>query len=143
MVKKDRPVFIMDVVPGGLRPATAYDEEGLSAYRIGSQIEVTLYQGKSRPQERLLWGFAAFVCDATGRWPNKEALIAAVLTQLGYVDSFMALRGGDILTQPASLSAMDAPTFKKFCQEAFDLILDQVGVDVGDYTAFMASKKAR
>ena len=141
MSKKDRPVFIMNVVPGGLRPATAYDEEGLSAYRVGSQIEVTLYQGKSRPQERLLWGFAAFVCEATDRWPNKEALMAAVLTQLGYVQSYMALRGGTIMTQPASLSAMDGPTFEKFCREAFDLIEAHVGVSIDDYKWHMQNGK--
>ena len=136
MTKKDKIVFFMEVVRGGLRPATALDEEMLSRYRIGSRIEVTLHQGKNNDLLRKFWGFCSFVCDATDRWPNKEAMAAALLTELGYIANYTALRGGDILTHPQSISEMEAPVFNEFCERAFNLVRDEVGIDIGDFTAF-------
>lgn len=140
---KDKVVFVMNVVTGGLRPATAVDEEMLSAYRIGSQIECTISQEKSNPMLRLYFGFLKFVIDATGCYPDKDAMSAALLTQLGYIKNYTALIGGGVLTYPESISEMEAPKFTEFCQQAFALVYEQYGLDPEDYKQAQRQKARR
>lgn len=137
---KEKVVFDMVVVPGGLRPATTIDEQLLSAYRHGSTIEVTLHQGKSNAQLKFLWGFLSFVIDATGCYPDKKPMMAALLTSAGYLESFTALMGGGTYTHPASVAEMEHDVFNRFCQSALDLIEDEYGITADDYRAFLRSK---
>ena len=68
---------------------------------------------------------------------------AALLTALGYIDKYTALRGGDILTHPASIADMEASVFDEFCTRAFALVLSEVGIDIDDYKDFQRRKRNR
>jgi hypothetical protein len=137
---KDKPVMILRVVRGGYEPATAFDQEMHARFALGAEVSATIEQPKSLDLLRLYWGFLGFVVE-NADWPSDtNSLSKSLLTQLGYVENFVALMDGGILTHPRSIADMDHQEFKRYCDKAFDEIWDRFGLEVETYKAHLQSK---
>lgn len=137
---KDKPVTMLRVVRGGYEPLTAYDQEMHARFALGAEITATLDQRKSAQQNALYWGFIGFVVENSD-WPSdSNSLSKSLLTQLGYVENFVALMDGSILTHPRSIADMDHEEFKTYCEKAFGEVWDRFGLDVEDYKSHLRAK---
>jgi hypothetical protein len=121
---------MMRRVTGGLAPCHSYDAERLDGYGLGVDLEVSIRQRRSLPQQRLYWVTLQEVVNATGDYPSAEALHEALKLALGCV-RLMKRWDGEILTVPDStaFAAMDGAAFKDFFDRAMAAIAERYGFD--------------
>lgn len=116
--------LLMVVRPGGhLSPATAYDEERMTRFRVGDTVEIIEPEHpRSERQDkahRLYRAVLSRIGKATGVDPI--ALDRRVKIATGRVDSVL-MWGTDTVLVPSSITEMDGPTFDEFFREAMDYI---------------------
>lgn len=130
---KEKPILNLRVTRAGFEPSGPYDAEVHGSFSLGAMVTATVEQPKSLDLLRLYFGFLGFVVENTD-WPSDTtSLSKSLLTQLGYVENFVALMDGSILTHPRSIADMDHQEFKRYCDKAFDEIWDRFGLDVETY----------
>lgn len=134
-----KPVTILRVVEHGYEPVSAIDAEFHAGLKRGAEVTATIDSAKSNEMLRLYWGFLGWVVDNGDEYGSSRALSNAVLTELGYADSFR-LMDGSMHVNPQSIADMDDNEFRLFANKAFDLIYAEFGLDVEAYKAEMAAK---
>lgn len=129
--RADKPSAIMRVTPQRtLAPVSAWDEELIERYAVGSDVEVTIHQTKSEKQARLFWSVLGKVLDSTD-YPTTEALATALKIRLKHVNT-VSLIGGGIHVQPKSIREMGGDEFGNFFDAAMDVLASEVipGLDI-------------
>jgi hypothetical protein len=123
------PIFMRRTI-GGLAPCHAHDAERLDAFATGQDLEVTIKQRRSLPQQRLYWLTLHKVVQATGDYPSAEKLHEALKMALGVV-SLMKTMDGKIVAIPDStaFANMDGAAFKDFFDRSMDAIAERYGFD--------------
>lgn len=134
-----KPVTILRVVPHGYEPVSPIDAEFHAGLKLGAEVTATVDSAKSNDMLRLYWGFLGWVVDNRDEYGSSRALSNAVLTELGYAESFR-LMDGSMQVNPQSIAEMDDNDFRIFANKAFDMIYAEFGLDVEDYKAEMAAK---
>lgn len=133
---KETVRLLMVVRPNGfLAPATAYDEERMMRFRVGSTVEIVEPdQPRSEEQhkaQRFYRAILSRISKATGI--DHEALHWRIRIATGRVHS-VALWKNDVRAIPISIADMDAPTFDAFFRDAIDHIQTKIlpGVNLKD-----------
>ena len=133
MSKRDRPPHpIARKGPKGLHPVTPYDAEELDGYALGAEFDLVPRTKRSDRQLRTYWKTLGLVVQATGRWPDREALHRALKVRLGKVAPIFDLQGEVIGYSPDSV-ALDAMPHAEFCaymDGAMAVLSEAVGFDV-------------
>ena len=96
MAKSDldrAPIFMVRTRQGTLAPASSFDAERLDAIAIGAQVEVTIKQRRSSPQNRLYWSILSKVVDNIDGYQTSEALHEALKLHLGYTEKLQTITG--------------------------------------------------
>ena len=79
------PAFPMRVIPGGLTHSTPWVEEQMTAFAIGSEVEVKIMQRRSLPQLQLYWVILHLcVSNSDDKYGRAEDLHDALKISLGY-----------------------------------------------------------
>lgn len=128
----DRAPILLRRTPRGLAPVAAFDAERLDRYAIGADVEVSIKQRRSLPQQRMYWSILARVVENTNEWPTSEHLHDAMKLHLGYSQPLRTVDGRTIwLADSTAFASMDAAEFKVFFDRAMDLIATEIlpGVD--------------
>lgn len=124
----EEPPIMMRVALGPkLEPMTPFDQERLAAYGFGREVEVHIWQNRSRPHLNLYWACLGTTVRNSDRWMNVKQLHKAIKVALGYVERFTTFEGAEHI-EPASiaLDKMDQGEFKPFFDEAISLICREV-----------------
>lgn len=135
----NKPVTILRVVKHGYEPVSAIDAEFHAGLKRGAEVTATIDSAKSNSALRLFWGFLGWVVENRDEYGNSRALANALLTELGYVDSFR-LMDGSLQMFPQSIAEMSDQEFKRFCDSAFDMIYAEFSLDVETYKSEMQAK---
>ena len=133
MAKSDldrAPIFMVRTRQGTLAPASSFDAERLDAIAIGAQVEVTIKQRRSSPQNRLYWSILSKVVDNIDGYQTSEALHEALKLHLGYTEKLQTITG-QVVWRPMStaFAAMDAQEYRVFFDRAMDVLASMLGVD--------------
>lgn len=110
-----------------LLPLARFDGAAITGFREGAVLKCELSESRSLPRHRLYWAVLTAVVQATGKWPNAEALHHALKIHLGAVEEIASVRG-EILIRPKSTSfgKMDEREFREF----FDNVLLAITTEV-------------
>lgn len=128
----DRAPIMMRRTPRGLSPVAAFDAERLDRYAIGADLEVSIKQRRSLPQQRLYWAVLGRVVENVDGWPTSDHLHDAIKLHLGYTQKLKTVDGRVIwMADSTAFASMDGAEFKIFMDRAFDLISTDIlpGVD--------------
>lgn len=132
MANKDKPPPPICVLrKDGLFPVTAYDGEEIRAYPHGTEFDLVARTKRSHRQHGTYWKALTKAVDATGRWPNREALHTALKVKLGRVEPIFDLQGRVIGMRPDSTAfdAMSAKDFTDYMTQAMAVLADALGYD--------------
>lgn len=120
------------------RPRARLDMTLAAKFRQGSPLEATIKERRSEPRNRLYWAVLQAICDATGKWPNSEALHWALKIRLGYIEEIASV-DGEILIRPRSTSfaKMSEQEFREYFDAAMSTLLTDVvpGLTIEDLLA--------
>lgn len=133
MAKSDldrAPIFMVRTRQGTLAPASSFDAERLDAIAIGAQVEVTIKQRRSSPQNRLYWSILSKVVENIEGYPTSDTLHDALKLHLGYTETFKTITG-KVEWRPIStaFAKMDAQEYRVFFDRAMDVLASMLGVD--------------
>jgi hypothetical protein len=119
----NRPTLFVKRQGSTLVPYARFDQELLAKFREGVRLRADITERRSAPRNRLYWSILKAVCDATGRWPNSEALHTALKLNLGIVDTVASVHGEPIiLPGSTAFKALDEAQFREFFDAACLLI---------------------
>ena len=127
--KPPPPIVVLD--GSRLSPATAYDAEELQRHPSGTEFNLVARTARSQPQLGTYWKALTRAVEATGRWPNREALHIALKVKLGRVEPIYDMAGKVVGMRPDS-TAFDAMTHREFCEymdEAMTTLSEAIGYD--------------
>lgn len=111
----------------GLIPADPRAADALRKIKEGQIIRATIKRPRSVAHHRKLWVLLQMVVDATGRWPNAEALLTALKIHLGHCDIVQMPRGNRIpVPRSISFDAMDQHEFNTFYEDVVRAITQHV-----------------
>lgn len=131
-----KPRIMVEVGPHGrLRPVAPYDEAVLNQTPRGRTFElVATRTGRSNPQIKLYWGVLHAVVDATGTWPDAEALHEELVVASGFVRPILNPFSGRFESRRDSVAfdAMDQDRFNLFMTTALAKLSEALGIDVLD-----------
>ena len=114
----------------GIVPASAWDEEQLATFPIGTYFNVTPQTKRSNPQLNAYWKALQCVVDATGRWPTRYHLHDALRRDLGYWSMCQALDGTPyIVVDSTSFEAMTHAEFQRYMDAAMARLAEVTGMD--------------
>jgi len=125
------PPPIVTLKGSHLSPATAYDAEEIQRHPSGTEFDLVARTKRSQPQLGTYWKALTRAVEATGRWPNREALHIALKVKLGRVEPIYDLSGKVVGMRPDS-TAFDAMTHAAFCgymDEAMAVLSEAIGYD--------------
>lgn len=129
MGSADKTPFRMTIDKGRMSPASAFDQERLDAYRNGTQIYVTLYQGRNMKLQRKFFAIVGkAVKDCKTPWQNVDEATDALKLALG-VSRLGKTVNGQWFNTPGSLTDLDEPEFVEFYENAVALLQKITGVD--------------
>lgn len=131
----ERVAIVMKRDRSGLVPASAFDAELLDRYSLSAEVEVTVKQRCSLPQQRLYWSILHAIVEATDAYPNAEYLHEAIKDELGYVHHVRRIDGQTIrIPDSTAFAKMDQAEFKVFFDRAMELLARLIGSDPMELT---------
>lgn len=115
----------------GLRPARAWDAEGLSNDPIGTEYELVKVSRRKPRQHRTYWRALGLVVKSTNRWATAEHLHDELKLACGYYRKAANLATGEIMLIPDSTAfdKMDQDQWQRFMDCAMELIAAECGFD--------------
>jgi hypothetical protein len=124
-----RPIY-MRRVGSTLQCVSAMDQELLTSYGEGVDLEVNISRKRSLPQLRLYWSILGKVVEATDAYPTAEHLHDAIKLELGYVRPIRKIDGSlRFLPDSVALHEMEQPDFQVYFDRAMQLIAQTFGFD--------------
>lgn len=118
-----------------LKPKSRFDASLLAKFREGVPISADLQERRNEGRNRLYWSVLQAVCDATGKWPNSEALHWALKIKLGYIEEISSI-DGEIMIRPRSIAfgRMGEQEFREYFDNAMQVIQTEVcpGLSIDD-----------
>lgn len=134
MAKTDSPPFNMKVEVGPrLAPATAFDAERLSSYRLGSSVRVQFVDTASRAGIRKWWAILnRAVRDCDTPWKTAQQASEAIKLSLGIVNLGKTV-SGKMMQWPRSLTELDDAELDEAVQDMMDVLHRITGVDPADW----------
>jgi hypothetical protein len=119
----------MRVEQGGLRPATAYDQEVINSYRIGSIVSCRFVpEGQTWRHRKFFAIVRQVIKSCPTPWKTIDQAVEAIKLALGYVNLGKTI-SGNFMQYPRSITEMDEPEFKEFYDQALVLLEKITGVD--------------
>ncbi|WP_421439997.1 hypothetical protein [Agrobacterium tumefaciens] len=115
-----------------LVPASAFDQEALSAYQNGAVIQVSFWQGRNPDLLRKFWAILSKVVETCNTpWEDKEEAADALKLALGITDVGSTVNG-QMFVRPGSIAfnALDEARFRKFFEDSTAILCRITGVDV-------------
>lgn len=115
-----------------LVPASAFDQEALSAYQNGAIIQVSFWQGRNPDLLRKFWAILSKVVETCNTpWEDKEEAADALKLALGITDVGSTVNG-QMFVRPGSIAfnALDEARFRKFFEDSMAILCRITGVDV-------------
>ena len=115
-----------------LVPASAFDQEALSAYQNGAVIQVSFWQGRNPDLLRKFWAILSKVVETCNTpWEDKEEADDALKLALGITDVGSTVNG-QMFVRPGSIAfnALDEARFRKFFEDSMAILCRITGVDV-------------
>lgn len=110
-----------------LRPRARFDAALLERFRADVPILADLSERRNEGRHRLYWAVLQAVCDATGKWPNVEALHWALKVRLGYIEEIASIDGEPLIRpRSTSFSRMGEQDFRTFFDAAMLVITTDV-----------------
>lgn len=128
----DSPRLRMVRTPQGLAPCSPHDDERLSEYSIGSEIEVRLFQRRSDDHHKLYWVILGEIANNNEKgFTTAEGIHWALKMDLGYIKPHERF-DGTIISVPSSTakSVMDQAAFAIYFDKAMQLLEKVFGIDV-------------
>lgn len=127
----DRPRLWLVRQPRGLVPASEYDLDRLSRYRIGSHLMCTIEQPRDERLNRRLHGLINKVALAIGEEP--ESLKWWLKLECGLRRGINHFDGSTSI-EPLSLSDLDQAEFSAFYDKVCEIIVTRIipGADIED-----------
>lgn len=115
----------------GLRPVSAYDEEALQRWPIGTMFDTTPRKARSNKQMRLYWQILNTVCKITEQWPRAENLHRDLKLSLGYTTPAYDFTNKTRVDIPDStdFNRMSQPDFNIYFERAMALLAEEIGCD--------------
>ncbi len=132
MAKRDieKAPIIVTKTKNGLSPVSAFEQELLDRYPLGAELEITVKQRRSLPQQRTYWKMLSYVNEATDAYPTVEKLHEALKYHLEYVTTVRRFDGTEEkITDSTAFAAMDAAAFKVYFKQAERALAEQFGFD--------------
>lgn len=81
----DQPKVLMTRAPNGWVGTTAHDQERLSEYAIGADVEITLHQRRSNRHNSMYWVVLSLcVANSEGKYGSSQDLHRMLKVCLGY-----------------------------------------------------------
>jgi hypothetical protein len=128
--KSDKPAIMFTKGPRGLSPATAYDQEELERFPVGTSFEVKPMDARGHDQLGFYWTVLNRVVKATDLWPTAEHLHDAIKRELGYLTiSYDMLGKPRVVVDSIALEKMGDNDRSDFIEKAFGLLAEKIGVD--------------
>ena len=128
--------LLFERTAGGMRLADQDTIDALAKIPVGQLFSATLHtKGKARSlrHHRLFRGLLSKVAEATGTWPNGDALLGVLKVSLGYYDVYPGLDGQpQIHTRSTGFSAMPQESFARFFDDAVRLLAVEVFPEIAD-----------
>lgn len=129
MAKSDRPHLRMRVEQGGLRPATAYDQEVIDTYRLGSIVSCRFVQERNGKLQRKFFAIVRqVIATCPTPWTKIDQAVEALKLSLGYINLGKTITG-NFMQYPRSITEMDGPEFQEFYEQALGLLEKITGVN--------------
>jgi hypothetical protein len=109
------------------RPRARFDAAVAALFRRGVPLHAELSERRSLPRQRLYWAILQAVVDATGKWPNAEALHHALKIHTGFIEEIASVNGEVlILPRSTSFSKMGEQDFRTYFDAAMEAITTEV-----------------
>jgi hypothetical protein len=132
---KDSPILFVRRKGETLVPYARFDADLLARYRQDVRLRAEITEPRSLPSHRYYWAALQAVCEATGKWPNAEALHRAMKLHLGIIETLASVQGEPIiLPGSTAFRALDESQFRQYADSAFTLISTHIcpGLTVDD-----------
>lgn len=120
---------------GALKPRARFDAALLDKFKPGVPLRCELAERRVIGRHRLYWAVLQAVVDATGRWPNVEALHWALKVRLGYIEEITSIDGKPLIRpRSTSFARMGEQDFREYFENALQVITADVcpGMTVED-----------
>lgn len=117
----------------GVRPADDATSALFRGLGLGEVVTAAVKRNRSLRHHRLFFGLLTKIADATGRWPNAEALLFTLKIELGYCDLVERL-DGTTAPHPKSISfgTMDQAAFREFYDGSIRVLEEHVLPNIAD-----------
>lgn len=126
----DRAPILVTKTRNGLSPVSAFEAELLDRYPTGAELEITIKQRRSLPQQKTYWKMLAYVNGATDAYPTTEKLHEALKHHLGYITTFRRFDGTEEeVADSTAFAAMDGAAFKTYMDQAVAALSEKFGFD--------------
>ena len=111
-----------------LRPVGEEAEAGLSKIPAGDVVMVEIKRPRNMGHHRKWHALLDLVFDNQERYPNKEALSAAIKCGVGHCDVYPMANGEGMVMVPKStaFTAMEQGDFEAFYDRAVNLIISKI-----------------
>lgn len=120
------------------RPKDRFDVALAAKFRQDIPLKAKISERRTLPRQRLYWSVLQAVVDATGKWPNAEALHWSLKCYTGFIEEIASLNG-EVLIRPKSTSfaRMGEQDFREYMDTALLAITTEVtpGLTVEDLLA--------
>lgn len=120
------------------RPKARFDVALAEKFRRDVPLKAKISEKRALPRARLYWAVLQAVVDATGKWPNAEALHWSLKCYTGFIEEIASLNG-EVLIRPKSTSfaKMGEQDFREYMDTALLAITTEVtpGLTVEDLLA--------
>ena len=113
----------------GIFPASAFDQEQLERFAVGTEFRASSMTKRSLPQHRTYWKALSHTVEATGRWATPEHLHEDLKDDLGYWVTIKGLDG-----KPKKI--IDSTAFDAMKQEDFQRYFDAAMARIAEATGF-------
>jgi hypothetical protein len=130
--RTNQQMALMRVTRHGLEPVSRYDAEIIDAYRLGSELEVSLYTPKSTRQVRLFWAILGAIQPNQDRFATTRDMADALLTECGFFREAVVSFDGTVSVFPRSIRDLDKREFSAFFDAAMTTIKELIipGLDI-------------
>ena len=117
-----------------LEPCSLADEEALVEFPAGKDLSVTISRPRSSKQHRFFWALLQKICENHNTYQKPEQLLLWLKIRLGYVEE-VRFHDDKIwwVAKSISFNAMDQEEFRKFFENALDVISEEVIPDINQY----------
>jgi len=112
---------------GKLVPCAMVDEEALLNMPEDKDLTVKITRPRSNKHHRFFWAFLNKVCENHDTYSKPDQLLLWLKVRLGYVEE-VKFHNEEVfwVAKSTSFGSMDQNEFKKFFDEAVDLVVKEV-----------------